>query len=369
MIWHFFNCRSYHVAPQIRSRWEKCGYLGVPGARHGFVIYGATQEYSTYYRCLMDGSVILRWCDSPWRLLAAMREVKSTDGVILHSLSRKFLYFFLLSRLRTLHRIILICWGGEVGLEGGVRGKVKRFVKHSLLSRLHRVIAIDCSDARKLKENYGLNNVTVCPYPMPSFLENICTQQELLDRYAARSPQTRVIVGNNAARVNRHLDCLKLLEKYREQPIQILCPFGYGNEDADYGNEVARYGRRVFGHKFVLLDRFLPIEEYISVLRSADILIIHCEEQRSLFGIYAFLLQGKKIYVPQRTDFKCWLNELGARTYDIEQIASESYEDFSRKLDCDVAIRNIANAKRIVSNDRISQIWSEIYADLGKDTT
>lgn len=369
MIWHFYNCRSYHVAEQIRSRWEACGYLGVPGERHGFIIYGATQEYSTYYTCLMNGSVKLQWCDSPFRLLAAMRDVKSTDGVILHSFSRKFLYFFLLSRLRTLHRIILICWGGEVGLERGIRGKVKRFVKHSLFSELHRVIALDCSDARKLKENYGLENVTVCPYPMPSFLENICTQQEVLERYASRSPQTKVIVGNNRSRVNRHIDCLRLLERYREHPIQIVCPFGYANADVAYANEVASYGHRVFGHKFVLLDRFLPIEEYVSLLKSADILVIHCEEQRSLFGIYAFLLQGKKIYVPQKTDFKCWLNELGASTHDIEQIASESYEEFSKKLDYDIAISNIVNAKKIVSNERISQVWSEIYADLGRGTT
>ena len=371
MIWHFFNCYSYHIAPHIIKHIIKnCHHMKTSPDDHKFLLYNARKKYLSHYKLLMNQPIKLHPCSNVFSLFQALRKIKANDIIILHSFSYKLLYFLLpLLGREILHRIVMICWGRETELEGGPRGKLKKFLKHSFFSRFHRVIALDSSDAKKLKENYGLDNITVCPYPLWPILENICTAEDVAERYSSRLLPTKVIVGSNGSKLNRHIDCLRLLERYRNQDVQIVCPFGYRNDNAAYTNEVASYGQKAFGDKFVLVEQFIPIEQYVSLLKSADIFIIHCERQRALFNIYAFLFQGKKIYVPRNTELKSWLNELEVKTFDIEFIADESYEEFSAKLDYDTALSNIINARKILSNDRIYQVWSEIYSNLGVHST
>lgn len=371
MIWHLFNCYSYHIAPQaIKHTLENCHHTKTSPDDHKFLIYSAKKKYLSYYKLSMNQPINLHSYSNVFSLFQAIRKIKANDIIILHSFWYKSFYFLLpLLCGKIFHRIVLICWGRETELEGGLRGKLKKFVKHSFFSRFYRVIALDCSDAKKLRENYELDNVTVCPYPIWPILENICTEQDVAEYYSSRSPRKKIIVGSNGSRLNRHIDCLRLLERYRDQAIQIVCPFGYWNDDAAYMNEVSCYGQKAFGDKFVLVEQFLPIEQYVSLLKSVDILIIHCERQRALFNIYAFLFQGKKIYLPKNTELKSWLKELGVKTFDIEFIVDESFEEFSMKLDYDMAISNIINARKILSNDRIYQVWSEIYSNLGVYST
>ena len=366
MIWHFFNSRSYHIAANLINRIvHNCDYMKTDPNDNRFVIYNAKKKHLTHYKSLKNCITELCWCDNLFMLSGVLRNIKRNDIIILHSFSHKAFYLLLpLFCARMFRRTILICWGGETYLEKGIRGKLKKFIKGLLFNKFYCVMSLDGSDAKKLRENYGLENVITCPYNISSIHENICTDNEISERYLSNSKVTRIMVGNNGSTANRHIECLKKLEKYKDQNIEIICPFGYSNVDTGYIDEVKNYGERVFESKFIMIKRFLPEEEYVELLKLADIFIIHCEGQRALFNIYAFLFQGKKIYIPSDSELKSWFIELGAKTYDIESIANESYEEFSKKMDYNTAISNIMNAKKILSNKHINKVWSEIYADL-----
>lgn len=175
---------------------------------------------------------------------------------------------------------------------------------------------------RKLLENYGLE-ADLLPvnyfYLSNDLIRKICD-------FEKKSDITYILLGHSAEKYNNHLDVLKILERFSEQKLRVICPLAYGEyKDMEYGRQVIEKGRQIFGDKFLPITEFQNTEDYHVMLNSIDVALFPMRIRMAGNTTITFLNAiGKKIFMYDELIEKI----SGIQAVSIEKIKNMTFDEF-----------------------------------------
>lgn len=141
----------------------------------------------------------------------------------------------------------------------------------------------------------------------------------------SNSPQNNILVGNSASFENNHLEVFDQIVDIDLENRKIICPLSYGN--SEYKKHVLKKGYHLFGDKFVPLEEFTSLQEYISVLSTCSIFLMNHLRQQAAGNIALALLIGGKVLLDTRNPlFDHYKNE-GFKIFSINEGGNSHWLD------------------------------------------
>ena len=133
----------------------------------------------------------------------------------------------------------------------------------------------------------------------------------------------------------------------------IYCPLSYGMYD-EYKAKVIAIGKKMFGDKFIVLEKFMPFEEYKKFLAGIDVIIFDHNRQEAMGVTITLMSLGKIVYVnPHTTSYESLIRR-GFKLFDNNLIATDGL-----KIDRDVSA-NVLRLKEYYSKKVFDDSWIKI---------
>lgn len=149
-----------------------------------------------------------------------------------------------------------------------------------------------------------------------------------------------VVIGNSAFPSNNHLEIFDVLAKNNvDRPI--LLPLAYG--DIKYKERIRLLAQSTFGDAVSIIDQFMPIEEYNSLLLHCDVMIVNARRQQALGNIIVALYVGVKVFVREESPVYAFFKSKGVTIFTVEMLE----KDFSL-LDLKITDEQIAKARAVL---------------------
>ncbi|RYG50535.1 MAG: hypothetical protein EOO01_10505, partial [Chitinophagaceae bacterium] len=242
-----------------------------------------------------------------------------------------------LNYVRQLGRFIFL----KSRLEKERNARVK--VRSRFLSRLNYFCHWNEMDLDRIKEAYP------CRAKFKPFFYDFGFNKFPSEVFPDTPADTRTIyLGNSASLPNNHLDALYALEHFKEKDIKVICPLSYGNDG--YGDHVSEIGQKLFGDKFLSLRNFMPLTDYLDMIRNLDIVVMYHNRTQAAANIFAFLRMGKKVFLKSESTIYLLAQKHGIQVFDANNISALSFEEFVSPLSEKVKTDN---------NRIVNEIFSE----------
>lgn len=128
-----------------------------------------------------------------------------------------------------------------------------------------------------------------------------------------------IIIGNSAHITNNHADAIDWVAKHvhMQDDSKVILPLSYGSE-VNYTNKVKVYAKSRLGDKAYILDSYLPIDEYWSLVSNCKIAIYPHIRQQASDNIFYQLMSGAKVYMTKKSLAYSYLKQLGLVVYSLE---------------------------------------------------
>ena len=309
-------------------------------------------EYKTKNFCYINTS---------FGLLKKIYLIKRNDKLILHgcfAIFRKndffwlFLYFCSVSFRK---RIVLIFWnGGEFELKNRKRfySFALNLIKKNVFSTVRFLVTLSIEDQRRAKKIYPKANILATTIIIDNYT--------LFNSYKTNNKNKKfkkIMISHSAFEHNNHLRAFGLLEKFKNEKIQIICPLCYGNRS--YQKNIIEKGKELFGTNFIYYQELLPLPQYNSLLATLDVYVSLSYIQTGLHVIYFGLCTGLKIYLTGNNLSS--VKELGFAVNSAEELEHISFKQFTTPLSHDKLLLNDTLAqKHFGAVDKV-EIWRTIY--------
>jgi hypothetical protein len=129
-----------------------------------------------------------------------------------------------------------------------------------------------------------------------------------------------ILLGNSASYENNHLDAFDLMKKQKLDGRKIIAPLNYG--DTLYGEIISSQGKQCFGENFVSLVDFLPIDQYLEVLKSCSYVVMNHLRQQAMSNIIIMLYMGAKVFLDANNPVYRFFKKQDASIFALEDIES-----------------------------------------------
>jgi hypothetical protein len=263
------------------------------------------------------------------------RDIQCAEKVILHGLFDVRLIILLSLMPWVLKKCYWVIWGGDLYSyqkpKLRKRDKVKEMLRTFAIKRMGYLVTYIPGDVALAREWYGAKGqYKECIM----YVSNIMDEKFIANEFERKEPANEainIIVGNSADPSNNHIETLTKLADYKEADIRLFVPLSYG--DKKHAEKVTSYGRQEFGEKFEPLTNFIPLNEYLNILRTTDIAIFNHKRQQAMGNTITLLGMGKTVYMRPDFTHTQFLSYLGITFYDVANFKLE-------KLDDEVATRN-----------------------------
>ncbi len=174
-----------------------------------------------------------------------------------------------------------------------------------------------------------------------------------------RKDTLNIMVGYSATKDIDHKLAFKLLEKFKDENINVICPLSYMGDET-YINEVIAKGRDIFEEKFIVLREFLGMEEYGRLLSEVDIGLFPLSRNCGWTTIYSMLKGGKKIYITSVNSYR-ELFKYNVTIFDINDIKLNDFQQFKENKVGDVNKEEIQ--KYLKDSKKNTFGWSKLYSN------
>lgn len=338
--------------------------MGVDAHNHVFVVFqthaaevGEQREF-----CSLDelpARQLILVPASLRRILKTLWSLRGFDVFIIHNgaIRREVWIPFVLPWLW--RKTALVTWGGDVYIfkqrrdASGIRSKLGHLIDRTIVPNLRAVCTLTPGEYRIIRSVFRK-----CDNYHRAFYSSQ-RRRETAPSLDVRTPVT-VLLNQSAHFGGRHIEALDYLEKFRQCPIRIICPLSYGPKgEAD---SIADHGRAVFGAKFKPLTHMLPFGEYTrEVINNCSIFVLNHLTQNGLGTAYAFLSQGKVVYLRKESPVREMLGDFGIETRDAASIPSLSFEEFAKPLSRESAESNIRAFNEHLSVESAVSAWSGLF--------
>jgi dTDP-N-acetylfucosamine:lipid II N-acetylfucosaminyltransferase len=150
--------------------------------------------------------------------------------------------------------------------------------------------------------------------------------------YGIKAPHrsTNIWLGNSDDPTNNHLDAMRILLSYKDENIKLICPLNYNNWH--YEKHITEKGRMYFKEKWQSITEFIPITQYLSLLETADVVVMYHNLTQAAGNIFSFVKMGKKVYLKKQSTIFSLLVENGIKIFDANTIKELTFEEFSKPL-------------------------------------
>jgi dTDP-N-acetylfucosamine:lipid II N-acetylfucosaminyltransferase len=125
------------------------------------------------------------------------------------------------------------------------------------------------------------------------------------------------IVGNSGSKTNNHLDLFAFLNHHSIKA-KLIVPVSYG--DKKYVSYLKKNVTRYTQGSIEFVDKFMPFEEYLSLLQTADGLIMNTLRPQGYGNIFMMIWMGKAVYMNSKNASRDDLAAKGIHCYTIEDL-------------------------------------------------
>lgn len=157
------------------------------------------------------------------------------------------------------------------------------------------------------------------------------------------------LVGNSATLENNHVDVFYKLIDLNLQNFGIVLPLSYGNKN--YAKDVVIKGKKMLGDKLIILEKYLNINEYYSIINQVDVVIMNHIRQQAVGNIFGAIYLGKQVYLNKKSNLYEMFNEEGLEIHDLEDLCEEkimSGNSVSTDLKIDIIKKRFKNDYSII---------------------
>ncbi|WFR56790.1 TDP-N-acetylfucosamine:lipid II N-acetylfucosaminyltransferase [Anaerocolumna sp. AGMB13025] len=167
-----------------------------------------------------------------------------------------------------------------------------------------------------------------------------------------------VLVGYSAAKDIDHKLAFELLEKFKDEDMNVICPLSYMGDET-YINEVIAKGRDIFGEKLKVIREFLTLEDYSRLLSEVDIGVFPLSRNCGWTTIFAMLKGGKKIYLTSVNSYR----EIFKYNITVFNVSDISVYDFQKFKENKVGGVNKEEIEKYLKDSKQNMFsWSKLYS-------
>lgn len=157
-----------------------------------------------------------------------------------------------------------------------------------------------------------------------------------------------ILVGHSADHEGEHLSTFKKIIASKLNHLSVHCILSYGEKlkTPNYVNKVIKEGKKHF-NDFNPITRFMPFNEYVELINSMDILVLHHRYQQAMGNIILGLFLNKVIVLNESANHYFMLKRLGFEIISLDEFLSDTYklDPQNKKL-----AESLFNYKILVSN-------------------
>lgn len=165
-----------------------------------------------------------------------------------------------------------------------------------------------------------------------------------------KSERLRLIIGNSGSPTNNHLDAIAFLEQHKIEA-DLFLPVSYG--DKRYINFLKRKATFKYG-SISFMDRYMPFEEYLQFLSTADGLLMNTLRPQGYGNILMMMYLGKPVFFNAKNISLPDLTAAKIKWFSMEQI--RSFEDVNSQSQNKEAVVNL------FSHDRLVGEYGELFS-------
>lgn len=291
--------------------------------------------------------------------------LRNRDKLFIHGFYAHNLLRYLYFKRKKINRdqFVLVIWGADLydvhyRIQNGdatLKDRIYEYFKTIIVKSATIFMTFAADDYDLAAKWYGASGKQFdCLYPsnadvalLDSLKTNRCQNKTL-----------RILVGNSATETNQHFDILKVLGRFADENIEIICPLSYGN--FEYGKKVEKLGNDIFGDKFIAIKEYMTPEKYCELLNGVDIAIFNNNRQQGTGNIEILGYLGKKIYVrSDTTTWKHYVERESCLFFDTITIGIMTFDDFKVFADKDRII-NENYFQKIWDIDYVKSLWDEV---------
>lgn len=260
--------------------------------------------------------------------------VNDYDYIVLHSffINDRWNLYLLLSG--NYSKVIWIEWGYDLynwseRQPHSIRERIVRRWQRKIREKCNTFVGIFPPDCDKYLELFPDSTARICyaPYCGATIPEEYkyYSADSRLEKTLEENDTVWIQIGHSAVETIDHFQALKLLEKFKDENIQLLIPLSYGNQKL--ADEVQSYAENVFGEKALCLRNFIPANEYFELLKRVDIAIFPTQRQIALGNIYRLVFRNAKLYLSENTVLFNYFQEKGVPIRAVEELKNCSFHD------------------------------------------
>ena len=172
--------------------------------------------------------------------------------------------------------------------------------------------------------------------------------QKKLKSVRNKSIGANIQIGNSATEPNNHVDCIKVLKKFKDENIKLIVPLSYG--PSIYAEFVKKYCIKNFPGKYEFIEKFISRDKYIEKLDEVDIAVMFHNRSQAFGNCIALITLGKKLYIKNNNPLWNFFQKTNIIVFDANKIKDLSFEEFLKPL----------TEEQIQSNiSKISNFYSE----------
>ena len=187
------------------------------------------------------------------------------------------------------------------------------------------------------------------------------SEYELVKKYTKEntksSNELRIMIGHSSIRSEKHIYYIDLLQRFKDENIRIYVPISYG--DMDYAHEINEYVKNNGIDNVVLLNEYMPIEEYIKLLCSIDIAVLDGETSNALGNIHIHLSFGNTLYVSRTGVVHSALNERKIPHHYVDELKTIDFNCFSKLLP--ISYDSVSDDFKVQPSEYYIKCWKEAY--------
>ena len=149
-----------------------------------------------------------------------------------------------------------------------------------------------------------------------------------------KKPMGSILLGNSATFSMNHVDVIKALGKMDLKGRQLVIPLSYGEKGCA---EIVKNAIDKTEIEAIILTDFMPKEDYHKIMNNCSYAIFGMMRQQAMANVYYCLKQGIKVFMYRDSIPYCFLKNIGAVVYAIEDI---TLEELQTPIKVDDTIRN-----------------------------
>lgn len=296
------------------------------------------------------------------------REYINYDYIFIHAMNFSCKQLLKLNK-KVYKKIIWCVWGHDLyfnnecnNIVSKSREKIKKKIIKYLLESIYAVgigFGYDSIEVRKIVGDKP--KIKFLPYGYEKGA--IEKYQKVFNKIKQNSNECKIMIGHSGFEFLNHIEILKKLLKYKDEKIIISLVFSYGENS--HMESVKKFVFDNFDSKKIeIINNMMNDEEYMNYLNTVDIAIFDFKHQAALGNMWKLSYLGKKIYLNDDGILKMAFDLEGLDSYNISEISSMNFNEFSRTIEHDEKIKLHRYGERYLNENNVKNAWKKMFKNL-----